>query len=404
MDFLIEPRAVESGTVSAPGDKSISHRALMLGAIADGDSRIRGFLAGGDCLATMNALRAMGVKITMGPDEVTVHGVGLRGLARPAAALDLGNSGTGLRLLAGILCGQGFTSTLTGDRSLRGRPMDRIIGPLERMGALIESRDGRPPLVVHGGRPLSGIAYELPVASAQVKSAILLAALYAEGDTFIMEPAATRDHTERMLRSMGAEIEAGDGRIRLCGRRVLRPRDLDVPADLSSAAFLVLAALLAPGCELVIEGVGVNTTRTGFIGILRGMGADIALENVRFPGDEPVADLRVRSSALRGIDVDPALVSRAIDEFPVLFIAASRARGVTRFSGIGELRVKESDRIAVMAEGLRRLGGRVDESQEGAVVHGGRLSGGTVDSGGDHRVAMSFAVAGTVADSTVRVV
>lgn len=331
MDFVVDPAAPAGGAVTVPGDKSISHRSLMLSAVAEGTSRIRGFLAGEDCLATLQALRAMGVDIGLQSGEVTVHGVGLRGLRKPARVLDLGNSGTGLRLLAGLLCGQDFTTVLTGDRSLRSRPMARIVTPLERMGARIGSRDGRPPLTVHGGRALTGITYELPVASAQVKSAILLAALHAAGDTFIIEPAATRDHTERMLRSMGVAIEAGDGRIRMPGGQALRAREIDVPADLSSAAFLVLAALLAPACELVIRGVGVNTTRTGFIEILRAMGADIAVEDARFLGEEPVADLRIRSSALRGTDVDPALVSRAIDEFPALFVAASRARGRTRF-------------------------------------------------------------------------
>jgi 3-phosphoshikimate 1-carboxyvinyltransferase len=403
VDYVVEPAALTGGTVLVPGDKSISHRALMLGAIADGTGRIEGFLAGEDCLATMHALGALGVEFDLREEDVTVHGVGMRGLVQPARELDLGNSGTGIRLLAGLLCGQGFTTVLTGDDSLRRRPMARVVTPLERMGARIDSREGRPPLTVHGGRPLTGIACELPVASAQVKSAILLAALYARGETLVIEPAPTRDHTERMFRSMGVDLESGDGRIRVRGGQAVRARDMQVPADLSSAAFFVLAALIAPECELLIESVGVNPTRTGFIEILREMGADIELEAPRFLGDEPVADLRVRSSGLVGIRVDPALVSRAIDEFPVLFVAASAARGETRFEGIAELRVKESDRIAVMARGLQRLGIRVDESPDGAVVHGGRFGGGAVDSGGDHRVAMSLAVAGTVATAPMRV-
>src|SRR5690606_35084526 len=300
--------------------------------------------------------------------EVTVHGVGLRGLSAPAAPLDLGNSGTGMRLLAGILCGQAFTAVLTGDASLRTRPMRRIIEPLSRMGARIDSRDGLPPLTVHGGAHLAGITYALPMASAQVKSAILLAGLYASGETFVTEPAASRDHTERMLRAMGVQVESGENRVRLAGGQVPRAVDVEVPADLSSAAFLVLAGLLAPDCEILIRRVGVNPTRTGFLEILRDMGADIAIENPGLAGDEPVADLRVRSSTLRAVEVEPGVVSRAIDEFPVLFVAAAHARGATRFAGIGELRVKESDRIAVMAEGLRRLGARVDESPDGAVV------------------------------------
>lgn len=402
MDFVVEPAALIGGTVTVPGDKSISHRALMLGAIANGTTRIRGFLAGEDCIATMNALRAMGVEITAA-DEVTVQGVGRHGLRQPAQPLDLGNSGTGLRLLAGLLCGQDFSAKLTGDRSLCSRPMERIIRPLERMGARIESREGKPPLRVHGRRRLAGVDYELPIASAQVKSAILLAGLYAAGEVVVTEPAVTRNHTERMLRTMGVELETAGGCIRMQGGQALHARDLEVPADLSSAAFLVLAALLAPDCELIVERVGVNPTRTGFIEILREMGADIALEQPWLAGDEPVADLRVRSSTLHGIDVDPALVSLAIDEFPALFVAASQARGRTRFCGLAELRVKESDRIAVMADGLRRLGIRVDETPDGAVVHAGALSGGAVESAGDHRVAMSFAVAGTIAASPVRV-
>jgi 3-phosphoshikimate 1-carboxyvinyltransferase len=403
VDFIVEPAELAGGAVTVPGDKSISHRALMLGAIAEGVTRIRGFLAGEDCLATLRALDAMGVNIERRGDEVTVHGVGLDGLSAPAGSLDLGNSGTGMRLLAGILCAQPFTTVLTGDASLCSRPMGRIIEPLSRMGARIDSRDGRPPLTVHGGARLAAISYSLPVASAQVKSAILLAGLYATGDTFVIEPAATRDHTERMLRAMGVQVESGEQRIRIAGGQVLRAAELDVPADLSSAAFLVLAGLLAPACELVVRRVGMNPTRTGFLEVLREMGADITVENAGLAGDEPVADLRVRSSTLRGTAVDPAVVSRAIDEFPVLFIAAAQARGATRFSGIGELRVKESDRIAVMAAGLRQLGVTVDESPDGAVVHGGALSGGTVDSHGDHRVAMSFAVAGQRAAGPVRI-
>lgn len=387
-----------------PGDKSISHRALLLAAIADGPTRVSGFLDGEDCLATVAALRAMGVEIdSIDATTLVVHGAGMHGLGCPADDLDMGNSGTAMRLFAGLLCGQAFTSVLTGDESLNRRPMARVVLPLAAMGARIDSRNGRPPLTVCGGCRLSGIDYSLPVASAQVKSAILLAALYASGDTVVTEPAATRDHTERMLRSMGVDLESQNGRIHIKGGQSVMPADVRVPADLSSAAFCVLAALIAPECELVIENVGVNPTRTGFIEILREMGADIVLEHPRSLGQEPVADLRVRSSQLTGIRVDPALVSLAIDEFPVLFVAASAARGSTRFDGIGELRVKESDRIGAMATGLRQLGIHVDESADGAVVQGGALTGGTVDSYGDHRIAMSLAVAGTIAASAVRI-
>lgn len=404
MDFRIEPGAAGHGSITVPGDKSVSHRALMLGSIATGTTNISGFLAGEDCLATLAACRAMGVGIEQ-PDatHVSVHGVGLHGLQAPSAALDCGNSGTAMRLLCGMLAGQAFDSTLTGDASLTGRPMRRVIQPLEAMGAEIGNRDGLPPLAIRGGRRLSGIEYRLPMASAQVKSCVLLAGLYASGRTAVFEPAVTRDHTERMLTAMGVEISASDGWIALEGGERLSATDIAVPADLSSAAFPLLAALLSPDAEVLVENVGVNPTRTGIIDILKGMGADIRLENRRTLGAEPVADLHIRSSALQGGRVDPALVSLAIDEFPALFIAAARARGRTTFSGLAELRVKESDRIASMANGLRALGIRVEETPDGAVVHGGHFSGGTVDSRGDHRIAMAFAIAASVADAPVTV-
>lgn len=404
MDYLIRPSALTSGTVAVPGDKSISHRALILGAIADGQTEIDGFLAGEDCLATLAALRSLGVTIDQ-PDDTTVRidGVGMSGLREPGETLDLGNSGTGMRLLAGLLSGQSFDSTLTGDESLTARPMQRIIDPLSMMGASIDSDEGRPPLVIHGGCELIGIYYTLPVASAQLKSAILLAALYARGETAVIEPALTRDHTERMLRTMGADISGDSGHIRIHGTNQLKATVVQVPADLSSAAFVILAALIAKDVEVLIPNVGVNPTRTGVIEILREMGGDISIENPQLLGEEPVADIRVRSSVLHGITVDPSLVSLAIDEFPVLFIAASNAVGSTRFSGIGELRVKESDRIGAMADGLRQMGIKIDESEDGAEIQYGEPTGATIDSHGDHRVAMSFAVGAIVADSEVRV-
>ncbi|MFQ5548054.1 MAG: 3-phosphoshikimate 1-carboxyvinyltransferase [Woeseia sp.] len=404
MDYVIQPAPFSGGTVTVPGDKSISHRALMLGAIADGRTDIDGFLAAEDCLATLAALESLGVPIDR-DDPATVHvdGVGMHGLTQARGPLDLGNSGTAMRLIAGLLCGQGFDSTLTGDASLAARPMQRIIDPLTSMGGSIDSENGRPPLVIHGNRSLAGIHYSLPVASAQVKSAVLFAALYARGETVVTEPAVTRDHTERLLQSMGARIQSDGGRIRIQGADRLEGTNVKVPADLSSAAFLIVGALVAKDAEVLIQNVGVNPTRTGVIKILREMGGNIGIENPQLAGEEPLADIRVRSSELRGIAVEPSLVSRAIDEFPVLFVAAALARGSTRFSGIGELRVKESDRIGTMAEGLRKLGIKLDEFEDGAEIHGAELSGGTVDSRGDHRVAMSFAVAGTVAQSTVRV-
>lgn len=405
MDFHIEPSIVRGATVTVPGDKSISHRAVMLGSLADGVSEIRGFLAGEDCKATLRAFADMGVRVDQHTStSLTIHGVGMHGLTAPKRPLDLGNSGTAMRLMAGLMAGQSFSTELVGDESLSGRPMARIINPLTEMGAVIESDcDGTPPLQIRGGVRLHGIDYALPVASAQVKSCLLLAGLYAEGRSSIQEPAITRDHTERMLSAMGVTIDSDDGRITMRGPQRLTATDIDVPGDLSSAAFVILAAILADDAEVIITNVGVNPTRTGVIDILKAMGADIRLENSTVLGQEPVADLRIRSSALQGCDVGPDLVSLAIDEFPALFVAAASARGVTTFSGIGELRVKESDRIAAMSAGLRALGIRVEESEDSAIVHGGTFTGGRVQSFGDHRIAMSFAVAGSIAESTVAV-
>lgn len=404
MHYVVEPSALASGVVTVPGDKSISHRALILGGIAKGRTNISGFLPGEDCLATLAALKAMGVRIERpGDTRVIMEGCGADGLRAPSGPLDMGNSGTAMRLFAGLLSGQSFSSKLIGDASLSQRPMSRIIEPLTLMGAQIDSSAGKPPLLISGERSLSGIAYQLPVASAQVKSAILLAGLFADGEITVIEPATTRDHTERMLRTMGVEIRSGETQIVMPGGQSLTGADVSVPADLSSAAFIILATLLATDCEVTLVGVGVNPTRTGVIDILREMGAAISLDNVRLFGEEPVADIVVHSAELHGIEVDPARVSLAIDEFPLLFIAAAMAVGKTTFSGIGELRVKESDRIATMAAGLRVLGIEVDETPDGAVVHGGVISGGSVKSGGDHRIAMSFAVAATRAGWPVRI-
>jgi 3-phosphoshikimate 1-carboxyvinyltransferase len=403
MDFKVTPSTLQNATVTVPGDKSISHRSLMLGSIAEGRTEVSGFLAGEDCLATLAAMRALGVEIDQpSATRMTINGVGLHGLREASDDLDLGNSGTAMRLMAGLLAGQRFSSTLTGDESLTSRPMGRIIKPLTMMGAAIDSDcDGTPPLQIAGGLHLQGIHYDMPIASAQVKSSVLLAGLYVDGTTSVAEPAVTRDHTERMLGSMGVKLGRDQNQISLAGGQTLRGCKIEVPADLSSAAFIVLAAVLADNADVLITNVGVNPTRTGVLDILQGMGADIRLENPMLMGEEPVADIRVRSSRLIGGEVDPALVSLAIDEFPVLFVAAAAASGKTVFSGIGELRVKESDRIAAMAEGMRRLGIQVDESPDGAIVHGGRLKGGEVESFHDHRVAMSLAVAATVADGEV---
>lgn len=400
MDFRVSPSRLRDATVTVPGDKSISHRAMLLGSIATGRSVVHGFLDGEDCLATAAAMGALGVSIERpSATEVVIDGVGLQGLRAPPHDLDLGNSGTAMRLMAGLLAAQSFDSVLTGDASLSQRPMNRIVTPLSRMGAVIETDcDGTPPLQIRGGLRLQGIHYDMPVASAQVKSAVLLAGLYANGRTSVTEPAITRDHTERMLRSMGATVTVSRGAVGLVGHQSLQGREIEVPGDLSSATFLILAVTLSRAADVLIRNVGVNPTRTGVIEILRTMGADIRIEGERSFGDEPVADIRVRASRLRGGPIDPGLVSLAIDEFPALFVAAAAAEGKTTFAGLEELRVKESDRIATMAEGLRRLGIEVEESPDGAVVQGGRLTGGTVESHHDHRVAMSFAVAGTVAD------
>jgi 3-phosphoshikimate 1-carboxyvinyltransferase len=390
--------------VSIPGDKSISHRALMLGAIAEGESTIDGFLAGADCLATMAALESMGVDVTrLDENRYRVAGVGKRGLSAADADLDLGNSGTAMRLLAGLLSAQSFSSRLVGDASLSKRPMNRIIKPLAQMGAEIGSQDGKPPLQISGGARLAGIAYSMPVASAQVKSALMLAALYASGETTIFEPAVCRDHTERMLESMGVELDRGEGRVTVPGGQTLTPVDVDVPADLSSATFPMLAVLLSEAGEATFKNVGVNPSRSGAIEILRAMGAAIDISNVRLLGQEPVADLQVRASSLQAIDVDPGLVPLAIDEFPALFVAAAAAKGTTRFSGISELRVKESDRIAAMARGLKALGVLVTATTNTATVMGGPMTAGRVDSYGDHRIAMAFAVAGSITSGPILV-
>jgi len=404
LDWISATGAPLHGELRVPGDKSVSHRAMMLSAIAEGTTRVRGFLEGEDTRATAAVLAQLGVRIEApSSGERIVHGVGLHGLRGSAQPLDCGNAGTGMRLLAGLLAGQAFDSTLIGDASLSKRPMRRITDPLALAGARIDTRDGLPPLHVHGGQSLRGIRYELPVASAQVKSAMLLAGLYAEGETEIIEPHPTRDYTERMLAAFGWPITFEPGRARLSGGHVLRATDVDVPADFSSAAFFIVAASLVPGSELRLPAVGLNPRRTGLLQALRLMGADIRIEQPREAGGEPVADLVVRHAPLHGIELPEALVPDMIDEFPVLFIAAAVAQGRTVIRGAAELRVKESDRIASMAAGLRALGVRIEETPDGAIIDGGRLGGGRVATHLDHRIAMSFAVAGLVADGPVRI-
>jgi 3-phosphoshikimate 1-carboxyvinyltransferase len=394
--YTVRPGGRLAGRLRVSGDKSISHRAIMFGGLAEGVTEVDGFLEGADCLATLAAFQAMGVQVEkLGAGHVRVHGVGLHGLQEPAGPLDLGNSGTAMRLMAGVLAGQAFDSTMVGDASLSRRPMRRITEPLALMGARIETaRNGTPPLRVRGGQRLNGLDYAMPVASAQVKSALLLAGLYAEGETCVTEPAPTRDHTERMLTGFGYEVKRDGARICLQGGGILSGGRVEVPADISSAAFFLVGASVAPGSDLLLEHVGINPTRTGVIDILRLMGADIEVLEEREVGGEPVANLRVRHAPLHGIEIPEALVPLAIDEFPVLFVAAACAEGETRLSGAAELRVKESDRIQVMADGLVALGVDAEPQADGIVIRGGELGGGTVDSHGDHRIAMAFAMAG----------
>ena len=393
--FLISPGGALRGSLRVPGDKSISHRAIMLGALADGETRVSGFLEGEDSLATLAAFRAMGVTI-QGPEagRVLIQGVGREGLRAPAAPLDLGNSGTSMRLLSGLLAGQGFPVTLIGDESLSRRPMRRVTEPLALMGARIEtSPGGTAPLHLQPVTGLRGIDYALPVASAQVKSCLLLAGLFAQGRTCVTEPAPTRDHTERMLAGFGYPVEQRGARVCLEGGERLIGCDLDVPADISSAAFFLVGASIAPGSDLTLEHVGMNPTRIGVVNILRAMGADIQVLNPRQAGGEPVADLRVRHAPLHGIRIPEDQVPLAIDEFPALFIAAACATGETLLTGAEELRVKESDRIQVMATGLAALGIDQQPRPDGILIRGGTFHGGEIDSQGDHRIAMSFAMA-----------
>lgn len=400
-----------------PGDKSISHRALMLGALAVGCTTIRGLLEGEDVLATAAAMRAMGAVIDRDDGGVwSVHGVGVGGLLEPAQALDMGNSGTSTRLLMGVVASHGITATFIGDASLSGRPMGRVIEPLSQMGADItasrpELGGGTLPLMIRGCLPAVPITYHLPVASAQVKSAVLLAGLNTPGITTVIEPVPTRDHSERMLRGFGADltVEEAEGTrtIQIRGEAELAAQDIEVPGDPSSAAFFIVAALIVPGSDLIIENVGLNPTRAGIVTVLRAMGGSIEELNPREVGGEPVADLRVRHSALTGIEVDPALAPSMIDEFPVLFVAASVAQGRTTTSGLEELRVKESDRLTAMATALGAIGANVTETQDGLLIDGTGgeqlAGGGPITTHLDHRIAMSMAIAGLVSKQGVEV-
>jgi len=402
--FFVEPGSFLSGQALVPGDKSISHRAIFLAALADGVSEIRGFLHSEDSMVTVQAFRDMGVVIE-GPHKgvIKVFGVGRQGLCPPVKPINLGNSGTSMRLLTGLLAAQTFDSQLIGDDSLNTRPMERVAEPLRLMGAVIKTTHGCAPIYITGNQCIKAIDYKIPMASAQVKSAILFAALYAQGVSTISQPAQTRDHTEVLMSASGVSLNCRTNKISIDPSNGLDVVDLEIPGDFSSAAFYIVAATISPDADLTLCNVGVNPTRIGLIHILKLMGADIELTRERVVQGEAIADIHVRYSMLRSIDIPEQYVSTAIDEFPVIFVAASVAKGATRVSGLQELRYKESDRIAVMVQGLRKLGIKVEEKFEGVVIHGGQIQGGEVDSKGDHRTAMAFAIAGVAAKSTINI-
>ncbi|HAU1295791.1 TPA: 3-phosphoshikimate 1-carboxyvinyltransferase [Legionella pneumophila] len=404
LNFISKPVDYLKGEITVPGDKSISHRSIIFGAIAIGTSVIDGFLDGEDCIATLKAFQAMGVKIE-GPEKqrVIIHGVGKYGLKQPKNIVDCGNSGTSMRLLAGLLAAQQFDSQLTGDESLLKRPMLRISRPLSQMGADVTTQDGKPPIVIKGGKKLNGIHYVMPEASAQVKSCLLLAGMYAEGQTKITENAVSRDHTERMLKTFSYPVQIQDGTIVIDSNGECHGTHLNIPGDISSAAFFIVAASITPGSDVLIRNVGINPTRTGVIHILTEMGADITVLNQRAYGEEPVADLHIRYSQLKGINIPASMVPLAIDEFPVIFIAAACAQGKTTLHGAKELRLKESDRIGAMVDGLNQLGVHAEGFDDGILIEGGSIHGGEVNSRGDHRIAMSFAIAGAVAGAPVTI-
>jgi len=401
-NYVVQPGGKLQGKIRVPGDKSISHRSIMLGSLAEGVTEVTGFLEGEDALATLASFRAMGVQIDGPKDgQVTVHGVGMHGLKAPEGDVYLGNSGTSIRLLSGLLSGQNFESTLTGDKSLSGRPMRRVTDPLAKMGAVIDSHDGKPPLTIKAGNTLSGITYTLPMASAQVKSCVLLAGMYAQGTTTVTEPAPTRDHTERMLTGMGYKVDVQGDTVSLEGGGKLTATNIDVPADISSATFFMVGAAISEGSDITLTHVGINPTRIGVINILRLMGADITLANEGLTGGEPVADIRIKYAPLKGIQIPEDQVPLAIDEFPALFVAAACAEGQTVLTGAEELRVKESDRIQAMADGLQILGIDAQSTTDGIIINGGVIGSGEVESHDDHRIAMSFAIAGLQAGGTI---
>ena len=404
MDFYVEPSENLSGEIEIPGDKSISHRAVIFGALACGVSEFENFLSGEDCLATLDAFENLGVKVNLNDGKLIINGVGINGLNKASEALYLGNSGTSARLLIGLLGAQKFESTIKGDMSLSGRPMNRVLDPLEKMGANIQSNNGRLPIHIKSVNEVLSIKYSLPIASAQVKSSLILASIYADSQSKIKEKWVTRDHTERMMQSMGYPISVTDNIITVEGNGKLNPIKLNIPGDFSSSVFLIVACLIAPNSSITIKNVGINSTRTGFLRIAKMMGANIDIHNKRMEGYESVADINVRTSSLQSIQVeDNDLVSLSIDEFPAIFILAANADGTSIFRGLKELRVKESDRISSMAKGFQRLGINTVEFEDGIQIEGGKLDGGDIECFGDHRVAMSFAVAGASAKNAIRV-
>lgn len=404
MDFYVEPSENLSGEIEIPGDKSISHRAVIFGALACGVSEFENFLSGEDCLATLDAFENLGVKVNLNDGKLIINGVGINGLNKASEALYLGNSGTSARLLIGLLGAQKFESTIKGDMSLSGRPMNRVLDPLEKMGANIQSNNGRLPINIKSVNEISSIKYSLPIASAQVKSSLILASIYADSQSKIKEKWVTRDHTERMMQSMGYPISVTDNIITVEGNGKLNPIKLNIPGDFSSSVFLIVACLITPNSSITIKNVGTNSTRTGFLRIAKMMGANIDIHNKRMEGYESVADINVRTSSLQSIQVeDNDLVSLSIDEFPAIFILAANADGTSIFRGLKELRVKESDRISSMAKGFQKLGINTVEFEDGIQIEGGKLDGGDIECFGDHRVAMSFAVAGASAKNAIRV-
>ena len=403
--FLTSKCEPLKGSIKVPGDKSISHRSIMLGSIATGITKVSGFLEGEDSLATLNSFKEMGVEIERQGSNVTINGVGMHGLREPAKPLNLGNSGTSIRLMSGLLSAQSFESVLCGDESLSKRPMARVIDPLRKMGADISGSESKPPLMIKGGKKLSSLEYTLPVASAQIKSCLLLAGLYADGETHIIENGISRDHTERMLRGFGYKVTTSPGHVSILGGGILKACDIEVPSDISSSAFFMVAASIAKEADITLLAVNVNPTRTGVIDILRLMGANIELSNERLEAGELIADIRVQSSNLKGIEIPEHLVPLAIDEFPVIFIAASCAQGETVLTGAKELRVKESDRIQVMANGLAALGIKNEVLDDGIKIIGGKFKEqvAPIKSHHDHRISMSFAVASVRSNFEIRI-